>query len=191
MKKPLIIGIGHKMRVGKDTLAAIMDTSLRFRKVSAEIIRFADPIKDSLAGLLEIPWERMHSEIMKCATVDGTPFGLSKASTLREIMQTYGVAMRERFPGIWIKLLVSRAESSGVDVVLVPDMRFPDELGAIKALGGVTIDVTRDIDRSGPEHQHISETALDGYTFDHVIQNNGSLQDLGDECERSLRKILR
>ncbi len=60
---------------------------------------------------------------------------------------------------------------------IITDVRFPNEADIIKQRGGVIIRVNR----LGVENYstHPSETALDNYNFDYIINsNNGNLDDL-------------
>ncbi len=58
---------------------------------------------------------------------------------------------------------------------VITDTRFPNEAEAIKQRDGVILNITNpDV---SPVNRHVSETALDGYSFDHVIVNDG--KDLG------------
>lgn len=79
---------------------------------------------------------------------------------------------------------------------IITDVRFPNEAEAIKDRNGVIIRVERDLVVGGEDYgftsvsvnqaekdgiikpQHESETALDNYPFDYVIQNNGSIEEL-------------
>lgn len=63
---------------------------------------------------------------------------------------------------------------------IVTDMRFPNELEAIKSRGGLTIRLERPqlIKR---DFEHASETALDNAEFDVVIQNDGTINELIDK----------
>jgi hypothetical protein len=85
---------------------------------------------------------------------------------------------------------------------LLSDMRFPNELEAVEARGGITIRVNRkyttvDLPGGGtgtytthvsgfdaPEHP--SETALDTAKFKHTINNDGSLEDLLEQVRQIL-----
>lgn len=68
---------------------------------------------------------------------------------------------------------------------IITDTRFPNELEAIKTRSGVCIKVVRDSIPT-PLNEHESETALDAASFDYMINNNGSLEDLVE----SVRQIL-
>lgn len=76
---------------------------------------------------------------------------------------------------------------------IITDVRFPNEAQAIKDRGGIIIRVNREIDttalqkgsvllsdviKSMSVEHHPSETALDDYKFDYVIDNNGSIEEL-------------
>lgn len=63
------------------------------------------------------------------------------------------------------------------------DMRFPNEMKAIKDREGITIRVNRMksaemIAGPGGTHLHSSEVALDGAEFDYYLSNSGSLEHL-------------
>ena len=70
--------------------------------------------------------------------------------------------------------------------VVIPDVRFPNEADAIKELGGI---IWR-INRHGLNgiNEHRSEHAMDSYMVDHVIYNDGSLDELSDEVFMSAKK---
>ena len=63
---------------------------------------------------------------------------------------------------------------------LISDMRFPNELRAVKERGGITIKVERNLSRTIQEEfeQHKSEGALSDSEFDYIIDNNGSKEEL-------------
>lgn len=84
---------------------------------------------------------------------------------------------------------------------IVTDMRFPNELKAIKDRNGITIRVNRDLKIK--ERQigasefvanqvlnslHPSETALDNAKFDYVIDNNGTIEELVEKVREILIK---
>lgn len=59
---------------------------------------------------------------------------------------------------------------------IVTDVRFPNEAAVIKNAGGIVIRVVRNTNNDVPNH--VSESSLDNYTFDYVIENYGSIEDL-------------
>jgi hypothetical protein len=87
---------------------------------------------------------------------------------------------------------------------IITDNRFPNETKRVKKEGGLTIKIERDFNLRHPGYNnleevkqkdielykqltHFSETALDDYTdWDHIIQNNGSLEDLIESVKQIL-----
>jgi len=72
---------------------------------------------------------------------------------------------------------------------IITDTRFPNEADAIRARGGIIIRTTRQWinPKDWEAHtgqkvekilEHISETALDNYKFDYVINNSGTIEQL-------------
>lgn len=153
---------------------------------------FADPLKIigiQLFGLTEeqcygtneqkdspinIKWENM-------------PLGKGEGfMTAREFLQHFGTEIcRKIKSNIWVESCVNRIQKSGTELAIVPDVRFPNEVKAIRKAGGKVIRLTR----KPHEDEHDSETALDGYEdFDYVIEN----QDLNiDETNRALLGVLK
>ena len=69
---------------------------------------------------------------------------------------------------------------------IITDMRFPNELEAVKKKGGITIRVNRNLEES--KDQHESETELDNAEFDYVIENSGSIEELIEKVREILIK---
>lgn len=90
---------------------------------------------------------------------------------------------------------------------IITDMRFPNELEAVKERDGITIRVNRSshvvvmggdakdytVAHNPVKRLHPSETALDNAEFDYTINNDGTIGDLIVEVERILRseKIIK
>ena len=71
---------------------------------------------------------------------------------------------------------------------IITDMRFPNELEAVKNRGGISIRVIRDKLGFLTENEHESETALDNANFDYIIFNNGSIEELIEKVKEILIK---
>ena len=69
---------------------------------------------------------------------------------------------------------------------IITDTRFPNEAEAIKKAGGIIIRVERPGVK--PVNPHPSETSLDKWKFDHVINNDGSLTDLTKKIKKVLKE---
>ena len=99
------------------------------------------------------------------------------------------------------------------DDIVISDCRFPNEIKAIKQQGGLVIRVKRGADpewyrhaealNAGPRHIgwalskskmedykiHPSETSWIGSDFDHVIDNNNSLDELYSQIDALLNVV--
>ena len=75
---------------------------------------------------------------------------------------------------------------------IITDVRFPNELEAIKKHNGITIRINRGlVERTGKliqEPEHISETALDDAKFDYIIENDCTIDDLIEKVREILIK---
>jgi hypothetical protein len=133
--------------------------------------------------------------------------------TYREFLQKLGTeAMRDGLhKNVWINALFAdykraldlvKSEDPKYDLKveevgkypnwLVTDMRFPNEMDAVKEKEGITIRVNRPVHALSQENNavqlHPSETALDNAEFDYIIENSGSFDDLMVKVEAILKK---
>lgn len=123
---------------------------------------------------------------------------INKNSTLREVLQIVGTELLREGFNKNIHVASTMANIKDKDNVIITDMRFPNELEAVKKRGGITIRVNRPCEICGgsgyhkmscpvsKSGEHYSETALDNSTFDYVIDNNGTISELIDK----IRNIL-
>ncbi len=107
-----------------------------------------------------------------------TLFGFLKTGfmSVREILQVWGTDINRDgfYPNIWAEAPFNQNYEE--KIIIIADMRFPNETAAIKKHNGILIRVERDI---APKSNHISETALDGYTgWNYIVQNNSDLNHL-------------
>ena len=69
---------------------------------------------------------------------------------------------------------------------IITDMRFLNEMEAVKKKDGITIRVNRNLEES--KDQHESETELDNAEFDYVINNDGTIEELIEKVREILTK---
>ena len=126
--------------------------------------------------------------------VDGKPALVPM--TVRTLLQKLGTeAMRDGLhTNVWVNALFADYKAIGwepedVSNWIITDMRFPNELEAVKDRGGITIRVTRDNGtRAIDIDPHPSETALDNSTFDYEIVNDGTIKELAEKVQIILIK---
>jgi len=71
---------------------------------------------------------------------------------------------------------------------IITDMRFPNEFEAVKAKGGITIKINRNVQQNPKIKLHYSEFALDKHKFDYIIDNNGTIEQLIQKVKKILIK---
>ncbi len=149
MKKPLLIGISGRKRHGKDSLAQ----ALKLRLNDCCHINFADALKTEVCQATGIPRAKLEEQ----------------KDHFRLILQGWGTDFRRKLCGdnYWVKQFERTYELATefkLKYALVSDVRFKNELDYIKSNGGITIRINRPGFPS--DDTHVSETELDGETFD-------------------------
>lgn len=179
----MIIGISGKAGSGKDTAAKMLEVLYANPDISYEdfanrkyknfadiqVIHFADILKETVRALFGIgEWETNTQEGKK-VTISWI------GKTVRELLQEVGQGLRDAIdPNLWIKALFANTEDWSN--YIIADVRYLNELEAIKERDGVLIRIDRNGAGAG---NHSSETALDDYNnWDIHIENNGSLESL-------------
>ena len=178
---PLIVGLGHRRRVGKDTLARILRLLLTRRGLHVEIEAFADPLRHvantlyGWAGMMDWRYYDDNPELRE-AVLDK----LGKSP--RQIWIDLGTkAVRDHvYDRTWVELLLNTPRYA--DVLLVPDVRFLNEVEAIRQRGGMCVLVTRD---SVDVSSDVADEALRDWTgWDQRVRNNGTITELEDQAKK-------
>ena len=119
----------------------------------------------------------------------------NKNEITRCLLQTYGTQIiRNRVDdNFWIKLTKKRIIASTADVIIITDVRFPNEIESVideEFYSSYSIRVNRNMNRSGSQHEHESETALDKYQqFSFTVDNNADLEQLKESAETVVNEI--
>lgn len=164
-----VIGFGHRARSGKDTAAAAIVKTID----GAQRFSFADDLYAV-------------ARVMYGMTTKDAP-----------LLQRIGVEARNTDPDVWIRSVYFKIVEARPRLAVIPDVRFPNEMAFVKALGGITIKMSRFnadgtlfVDPSRPA-DHISETALQDAEWDHVIQaESGDTWTVGRQAEWYARALL-
>jgi hypothetical protein len=174
-----VIAFSGKAGSGKSTSASYLVDHYGYT-----LLKFADPMKDMLRalGLGSFELEGSGKE-MPCFLLGG--------KTPRFAMQTLGTEWgRDTLSyDIWVTAWLHRAESlikSGKKVVC-DDVRFPNEVEAVKKLSGVLIHI-KDPTRVDHSDSHISESG--GLQHDFRILNNGTITELYEKVDQYFRNRI-
>lgn len=205
-----IIGVLGFIGSGKGTAADLLVSEHGFRKDS-----FAASLKDGCAVMFDWPRDLLEGDSLESRAwrevVDewwGDKLGIPEF-TPRLALQLIGTeVMRNNFHSdFWFLTLQNRYNKLENKNVVIPDVRFPNEIQMIRDLGGKLIcvkrgrdpvwigvaenanhgdeDAYRDMIESFP-HAHRSEWAWIGTPVHHLITNDGSVADLKEK----LRNII-
>lgn len=183
---PKLIGICGKKGHGKNTVATmIIDSMLDNEQRLYDEKSFAEPIKLMVSALTNCPLESLSTQEGKEALSPIRRNDVGDHFTYRELLQLYGTDLGRNYfgPDIWVDALFSGWD--GTENWIITDVRFPNEVEAIQARGGIVIRVIRpDMPN---EDTHESETALDYRypTLAHIL-NDTSIGGLRMEVERFL-----
>ncbi len=161
-----IICISGKARHGKDTAAGYIREALEDREEKVLTVHMADLLKYICKSFFG--WNGMKDEAGRTLLQYVGTDKIRRADP--DFLVNFVASVLGIFDGEW-------------DWVIIPDCRFPNEIEVLRKAGFdvTTVRVRRPGFQSGltPDQlSHPSETAMDGYVFDHVLINGGSLQDL-------------
>jgi len=195
----MIIGMCGFIGSGKDTVADYLVNFHEYRRES-----FANSLKDAVAQVFG--WDRtmlegrtkQAREWRECVDTWWAKRLNMPDLTPRLMLQLWGTEVcRLGFhDDIWIASLENKLRNSE-DNVVISDCRFPNELKALRAAGGVIVCVERGVQPHWTtiaaranlgdtkarawlkaEGVHASETAWVGTDFDFVLYNNSDIDSL-------------
>lgn len=182
MKTVLISGkAGH----AKDLTATIIKEELESKNYSVIIIKFGDAVK----------W--LAHEYLGYKGI--------KDIADRQILQFLGTeVMRQYNQDYWAEIvgqfLAAMQQYNKWDYCLISDWRFPNEFQVLKKYLKYifTIRVNRyengvlyiNPTLTNEQRQHSSECSLDNYTFDYIIKNDGTIENLRDKVITMIKEKL-
>lgn len=184
-----IIGFSGKMGTGKNYLSEkIFMNKLSYK--ATLIMAFADQIKIDAIVRDKCDYKLIYGE-----KDEKTRLALQKRGT-EEGRNKYGENIWIDYIDNWIKVYSER----GIERFMITDVRFPNETDWIKSKGGKVIRINapnRNERRLQYESKgdkvkydmiknHLSETALDNYTFDITVNN-----DYGEDVEKYVEKNMK
>lgn len=170
----MLIAFTGPMGSGKTTAAKMLGEF---------VLSFASPLKMA-AGILFLFEDKQLYTLVGKNEIDPR-WGFAP----REALQILGTeCIRKHFPGLWEKRMrinLKRFDLSK-QLILIDDCRFDSEAEMIRGLGGTVVHLVGRSDEN-EFSGHKSEAGVTKVFGDHIIDNNGTLEDL----ERKLRRMIR
>ena len=217
----MIIALGGHMGSGKNTVCDIIqDLCKKHNRLEFEQKAFAGKLKTIASLLTGIDVKDFEDQEFKKSllgsewgTVRTNPINtipvfenvqFNELMSIRELLQKLGTdALRDNLhEDVWVNALFSDYKPPKMSEYnpsnwIITDMRFPNEMGAVVAKGGITIRVvrpgTKDYfqlkNRNGSiTHAtlHPSETSLDDAKFDYEIINDAGISELIEKVRQIL-----
>lgn len=187
----MIIGILGNKRVGKDTVADYLVEKYNFVKRA-----LSTPLKKACQEIFLLSEEQLYCEQLK-ETSDPRWFN----KTPRHIFQFVGTdlfrdQLEKLMPDIGKEIflynfqlwLQQEKEKNPNICVVIPDIRFQNEVDFIKNLNGTIIKLDRE---NNIKDTHASETEIFSVTnFDYFIENSNTKQDLYRKIDQLMLNIF-
>lgn len=159
-----IIAFAGRKQSGKTTSAEFV-AKLFWEHGDSRIYNFADPLKKICMDILGLEYRQCYgsdeekNELVNC-------FWDNKQLTAREVLQIVGTDMFRKMQNhVWSNATIRQILRDKPDMAIIADCRFPNEVTAIKNVGGIVIKLSRN-----PYHSdHTSEIALDPDRYDQSL----------------------
>ena len=161
-----------------------------------KVYHFADYLKDICVKLFGLNPKNIYGT--DSDKNEATPFiwkempGISQSDTNiryqthREFMEYFGTTIvRKIKQDAWVYATINKILEEKSKISIIPDVRFPNEVKAIKESGGIVIRLTRNLHDSKVECEAaLDKSNYDWSQFDHVIDNDScSIEELCDKTK--------
>lgn len=189
----LVIGFTGPAEHGKSACAAAAENWLQSRGFNVKILSFADRLKQACKVIFRLTDKDLNNSISK-ATVRP-----HLSTTPREILQKFGTEIcRDKIKfmlpqitdySIWTwNMEQDIAETEADTVIIIPDVRFADEMEMLQKYNSFIIRVKRPHHTNHVGTEHVSEQGT--FNVDYEILNKGTLSDLEDTVSEIMDIIL-
>lgn len=174
---PTIIGLMGRSRVGKDTVANTICTLYPEYK----IVRLSMPLKIAACHLYGFTMEQLESSAKE--EIDPR-----WQKTPREVIQSLSDYMMNNMGNTFFtkKLYHSYDTNEHGKYIIIPDVRYEHDILEIQRRNGIIIK----IERPENNYRHAFENHIDFLKGNVRIINNGSLEDLREKVNQTLKNIV-
>jgi dephospho-CoA kinase len=194
----MIIGLCGAQGAGKDTVGNILVEKYGFQRIS-----FASALKDMISSLFQWPRELLEGNTEESRQWRETvnEFWARKTNipdfSPRKALQLIGTdCLRNHFcKDIWVYIVESRiAELLQTDPkarIVLTDCRFINEMEMISRFSNsFVVKIERNLTKESSSFVHASEVDWQRFPFQHVIENNESIEDLDHQILKFFTTFL-
>ncbi len=189
-----MLGILGRKGVGKDLIADYLILRYKYHKIA-----FASPLKDGARALFGFSNEQVHGNLKE---VIDPRWGIRPRQALQWLgTDIFRKQVRELLPSVQDHFWIISALSITSDKTVISDVRFLNEVRAIREKGGKIIKVIRK-SHDYSEHDdsrritcqttsdHESEKGIDSIDeYDFLINNEGTIEDLYRKLDWIIEQI--
>lgn len=178
----LLIGICGQKGVGKDTLGDYI-----IQKYNCKQYAFAYPLKKLIKDLFELSDDQLYGSTKEIVDERWN-------TTPRKLMQYIGTELFRNqlknlipelnFENLWIRKFNDWYAQNKHHNIIISDIRFKDEMEAIKKNGGIIFKVDRKLPY---EDNHASELFFKEVVPDFVLDNNSTKEHLYEQFDNILK----
>jgi hypothetical protein len=179
-----LVAFSGYARTGKDEAAKSLGV-FGYKRVA-----FADKLRDCIYTLNPIvDWT--HQPVRLQTVIDQYGWNGYKETAwgpeIRRLLQYMGTDVGRKLlsDNIWVEATLNNLPEGNY---VVADCRFPNEAEEIRRRGGLIIRIERP--GFGPANDHISEIALDDYSFDDVIINDSGVGEFHHKVYEKVMELI-
>jgi len=175
--KTKILAFSGRKQSGKSTGAEYVESIITNHSlnINDQIYSFADPLKQDICmNILGLTYEQCYGSDEEKNTLTDLEWD-GKRLTAREAMEIIGTDIFRRLKNnVWVDATINKIQRDNLDLAIIPDCRFPNEVDTILKYGGYVIRL--DLDPFNAKSN--SESALDKNNyfwsnFSCIIHNSG------------------
>lgn len=181
----MIIALSGYGGSGKDSVADVLVEHFGFKRYAwAETLRLAAEALNPIVDVDEYGATLRYNDVVGAVGYNVAKFQYPE---VRALLQRLGTEVGRDLihENVWVNATIGRIERecSPGDNVVITDTRFLNEANAVKDPNSSRLFEDAFVVRVnrpgvGPAGDHPSETSLDDYPFDMIINNEGGLDDL-------------
>jgi hypothetical protein len=181
-----ILGFRGRAQAGKDTCC---DMIIEMAEPRAKKLSLAQPLKELCADVFGLTYDMPPRAFFGDGTDKDQEYPNLPGWNGRKILQFIGTeGFRKVSTSIWVDHLIRRMHSTPeVELFLISDVRFEDEISALKKLDATIVRVTRP---GAPSilgiPGHSSEPNQEELYADLEICNDGTLEELREKLKQLL-----